>query len=83
MGTITITIDAGAVGAATKTFTIPNAALARFADFARKIGQPGQGGPLTNAQALEKWADWALQMSKAHIMDTERREATIPDLPIG
>ena len=75
MGTITMTIDAGTAGTATKTFTVTNTNLGRLADFAKTMGSP----EMTNQQALERWMRWVMDMTKDHIMARERQTMAVPD----
>lgn len=78
MPTITITVDAGTT-TATKTFTLTAAAVGRLAGWGKSVG----GDPaMTNPQALERWAQWAMDMTKAHLVENERRKQAIPDFDV-
>lgn len=81
MGTITILAQTAA-GTVSKAFPISDANIARLADFAKGTIGPAGAVPLTNAQALERWMKWALEMSKAHVVEHERRATALPDFGI-
>lgn len=86
MGTVTITVDAGAAGTATRTFTVTNANLGRLAEFGKRRLR-GMGPPLdpapTNAEGLEAWAKWAMQMTRDHVVGEERQQATVADFGVS
>lgn len=80
MGTITITVEAGAAGTTAKAFTVTNANIARLADFGKALYLvPGEPPATTNAEGLERWMRWAMEMSKVHLLANERSKAAIAD----
>lgn len=81
MGSITITVDAGAGGTATRTFTVSNANLLRLVTWIKAISP--NGGALTNPQAMERWMQWIIDQSRAQVLDDERRKRSIPDFDVS
>lgn len=62
----------------TKTYT--NANLGRLATWMKEtVGSGSDGTPLTNEQAFQRWMQWTLDMSKAHMIEHERRKQAVPD----
>ncbi len=82
MGTITITIDGGIAGAATKTFTITNANIGRLVKWS-KMNFPDDGVEPAAAAALERWADWVMNTSRQQVLDLERRTTAVADFGVS
>lgn len=78
---ITISAQTSA-GTVSKTFPLTDANILRIAEFAKATIGPGGVVQPTNAQALERWMKWALEITRAHVVEHEKRTAVIPDLGI-
>jgi hypothetical protein len=81
MGTVTFGVDAGAGGAATKVFTVSNANLGRLVAWSKaNLFQPLPGSlppNPTNAEAIEAWAQFMMDHSRAVILNYERQTAAL------
>ena len=81
MGTITMSAQTAA-GTVTKAFPVTDANILRIAEFAKATIGPSGPTPITNAEAIERWMKWALEMTRAHVVEHEKRAAVVPDLGI-
>lgn len=81
MGQITISAQTSA-GTVTKAFPVTDAKILRIAEFARATIGPAGAVPLSNAEAIERWMKRALEMTRAHVVEHEKRTTVVPDLGI-
>ena len=81
MGTITITVDAGAAGTTTKSYTVTNTNIGRLADWS-KARLPQDGPNPTNGEAIEAWMDWAMQFTRQQVLDHEQRALAPPTFDV-
>lgn len=64
----------------TKTYTVPDADVNRLVAWARaELRQNGDTGELTVAQALVRWADVIMAMTKERVRNYERSAASVAD----
>ncbi len=84
MGTVTISVDAGATGAATRTFTVTNVNLGRIATLmkAQSTALNPEAPALNNNDALVRWAEWVMQTTRDAVQIDERRQAAITEFGI-
>lgn len=79
MGAITISVDAGAAGQASKSYTVSNADIGRLIAWAKVQYFPRFAQPApTDLQALAAWADALIQQTKDNVVEHERRAASVP-----
>ncbi len=90
MGTITISVDAGASGSVSKTFTISNPNLGRLAGVMKDRrplvpGPPGAAAPdpMTNAEAFELWIESVMGEARQTVVAAERTKAVVPDFAVS
>ena len=76
MGTITMSAQTSA-GTVTRAFPVTDANIQRIADWAKATAIP-PGTTLTNAQALDRWMKWAMEMTRAHVVQHEQAIAAVP-----
>jgi hypothetical protein len=82
MGSLTFqAVGDATIGTKTKTYTISDANMDRFAEWAIATFSPrptnGEPNPtpLTVAQALAAWADWIVERTRQEIIQRERNLA--------
>lgn len=84
MGSITISVTTGST-TREKTFTISDANIGRLAAWAKvSLSRPGDdpATPITNAQALERWAEWVMELSRGQVVSDERQRTAVPDFGV-
>ncbi len=83
MGTVTITVDAGTAGSATRTFTTTNANLGRLAAWMKQRATDlDPAASLTTPQALEKWTEWVMETAQETVRANERQRSTVTDFEV-
>jgi hypothetical protein len=89
MGQVTFGVDAGAGGAATRVFQVPNANLARLVAWSKAnllpAANPEADPPVpapTNAEAIEAWAQFMMDRTRGYVQNWERKTASV-DFPVG
>lgn len=82
MGTITISAQTSA-GTVSRAFPVTDANILRLADWVKETvaAQPG-AAPLTNAQALDRWARWIMETTRDRVLIHERNKAALADFGI-
>ncbi len=84
MGTITITVDAGTTGAATRTFTVTNANLARLAAWMKQSAKDlDPAAALTTAQGLERWIEWVMATTQETVRAVEKQGSAVADFGVN
>lgn len=81
MGQVTFKIDAGAAGTTEKAFTVTNANIQRMIDWIK--ARTPDGAAMTNAQAVEAWAQLLMGFSRQQVLEHERRALAPPAFDVS